>query len=100
MLDVSNTRISDRGLAHLKGLTWLQSLELGNTKLTDAGLACLQGLPNLHSLEVSNTQVSVAGLNLFTGRKRFRFLVARTQVTAGDVQRLKRHAPGLEIYGP
>ena len=38
-LDLSETRVSDAGLAHLARLTSLQALNLGLTQVTDAGLA-------------------------------------------------------------
>jgi hypothetical protein len=39
--------ITDAGLAHLKTLTALESLELGQTRVTDHGIAQLQKqLPN------------------------------------------------------
>ena len=42
-----NTKVTDAGLEHLKGLTDLQTLELLHTKVTDAGLEHLEGLTRL-----------------------------------------------------
>src|SRR5215469_1671698 len=36
---LDHTQVTDAGLAHLQGLTGLQSLGLTNTQVTDAGLA-------------------------------------------------------------
>ena len=55
---------TDAGVAHLKGLTQLQLLELGNTKVTDAGLANLKGLTQLQSLDLHGTQITDAGLQI------------------------------------
>ena len=43
----AGSNITDAGLAHLKTLAALKSLELGQTRVTDQGLAVLQKrLPN------------------------------------------------------
>ncbi len=45
---IGNTRVTDAGLAHLKGLRNLLDLSVGNTQVTDAGVAELkQTLPDL-----------------------------------------------------
>jgi hypothetical protein len=36
-LHLRNTRVTDRGLEHLKGLTKLQSLDLSGTQVGDEG---------------------------------------------------------------
>ena len=41
-VNLVNTKVTDAGLVHLKGLTNLQSLGLKNTKVTDAGVKKLQ----------------------------------------------------------
>ena len=51
---------SDADLAHLKGLTKLQTLDLWGTSVTDAGLAHLNGLTKLQRLVLRDTQVSDA----------------------------------------
>ena len=58
---LSGTRITDAGLADLKGLTSLQTLELPR-QITDAGLEHLKDLTSLHNLDLRNTQVTDAGL--------------------------------------
>jgi Leucine-rich repeat (LRR) protein len=46
-LSLSETRVTDAGLAHLRGLKGLTELWLDHTPVTDAGLAHLKGLTNL-----------------------------------------------------
>ncbi len=47
-LDLAGTKITDAGLAHLKGLTGLRELDLRSTKTTDAGVRALEeALPRL-----------------------------------------------------
>ncbi|MBQ76918.1 MAG: hypothetical protein CMQ20_18095 [Gammaproteobacteria bacterium] len=42
-----DTKITDAGLAHLKGLTKLETLSLSRTKITDAGVKSLkEALPD------------------------------------------------------
>jgi serine/threonine protein kinase len=57
-------RVTDAGLAHLKGLTALQELNLGGCKkVTDAGLAHLKGLTALQELNLGGcVRVTDAGL--------------------------------------
>jgi hypothetical protein len=58
----NNIQITDAGLKHLEGLTSLQSLNLYGTDMTDAGLEHLEGLIKLQSLILSNPKVTDAGL--------------------------------------
>jgi hypothetical protein len=47
-LDLNFTRVTDAGLAHLKGLTNLGEVGLEGTQVTDAGVRDLQqALPSL-----------------------------------------------------
>ena len=61
-VDLKGTQVTDIGLAHLEGLTKLQSLDLYGTKVTDAGLERLKGLSELQVLWVGDTEVTDAGL--------------------------------------
>jgi len=62
--------ITDAGLVHLKGLTYLQVLILSEPKVTDAGLAHLKGLKNLRFLGLAGTNnVTDAGLVHLKGMK-------------------------------
>jgi hypothetical protein len=59
-----NNQITDQGLAHLSGLTRLETLDLRrNTSITDAGLVHLAGLKNLKNLYLIHTGVTPAGVN-------------------------------------
>jgi len=49
-------------LAHLKGLTSLETLLLDYTQVSDEGLAYLKGLGSLRELSLRGTKVSSAGL--------------------------------------
>ena len=55
-------RVTDRGVAPLKGIAGLRYLNLSGTAVTDAGLAALLTLPDLAALDLSRTRVTDAGL--------------------------------------
>ena len=61
-VDLMDSKVTDAGLVHLKGLTKLQSLSLISTKVTDAGLVHLKGLTKLQSLNLSFSKVTDAGV--------------------------------------
>lgn len=62
-LALSRTRVTDRGLAHLAGMTQLkQQLSLVGTGVTDAGLKHLEGMTKLDHLYVKETKVTAAGV--------------------------------------
>ena len=59
---MDGTKVTDAGLADLRGLSNLQSLDLKETRVTDAGLVHLKGLSNLQSLDLNGTKVTYAGV--------------------------------------
>lgn len=61
-LDLSDTKVTDAGLEHLKELAALQNLNLRNTDITDAGLEHLKSLTSLQVLDLRDTDITVAGL--------------------------------------
>ena len=56
------SRITDDGLAKLKGLVKLRTLDLHHTAITDAGLDILKDLPELRAVGLTGTKVTEAGL--------------------------------------
>ncbi|HEY4311893.1 MAG TPA: hypothetical protein VGN12_20770 [Pirellulales bacterium] len=61
--------IGDTGIAQLRDLTRLETLNLQGTRLTDTGLASLSGLENLKSLNISGTLVTNDGLKYLAGMR-------------------------------
>jgi hypothetical protein len=55
-------RVTDAGVAHLARLTGLKVLYLEDSRMSDAGLAYLRGLTGLETLNLARTQVGDAGL--------------------------------------
>ena len=87
---LTNSKISDAGLEHLKGLTQLQGLFLDNTKVSDAGLEHLKGLTQLQVLCLNGTKVSDAGLEHLTGLTQLQDLyLGDTKVNDAGLQYLK-----------
>ena len=61
-LDLSETKVTDRGLAYLSTLTRLEKLFLDETKVTDDGLRYLKPLVNLDVLALNGTSITGRGL--------------------------------------
>ena len=64
---LNGTKVTDAGLAHLKGLSQLKNLQLENTKVTDAGLAHLKELNQLLVLVLDDTNATDVGLEYLKG---------------------------------
>lgn len=62
MLDLSWTRVTDRGFEHLRGLTQLEDLRVIGSKVADAGLEHLKRLTQLQELDLYDTDATDAGV--------------------------------------
>ena len=60
---LSNTRVTDTGVAHLVKLKRLSILDLDGTRITDASVAHLARLKRLRTLYVGGTRLTRAGIN-------------------------------------
>ena len=65
-VSLMNRKLTDAGLAHLKGLNNLTGLLLAGTKVTDAGLAHLKRMTKLKRLGLWDTKVTDAGKKKLT----------------------------------
>jgi len=72
---LTGREVTDADLAHLTGLTALESLDLTDSRVTGPGLAHLAGLPALESLDLSYSRVTGAGLAHLAGFPALRSLV-------------------------
>jgi hypothetical protein len=98
-LDLRQTKVTDKGLAHLKGLTGLQVLRLGEVLvtepgqpplITDAGLAHLKDLTRLRVLSLKETGITGHGLRYLEDMKDLEELdLERTIVRSADLAHLK-----------
>ena len=57
-LNLSNTRLTDHHLEHVRDLTGLQSLDLSGTEITDNSFKRLRELRRLQFLDLRGTKVS------------------------------------------
>src|SRR5262249_61460329 len=97
-LNLSETEVSDTGLAELRGMTRLESLELRSTSVTDAGMVHLNGLTGLERLDVRDTPVTGAGLARLKGLAGLKELwLTAMQANKADIVELQRALPGLKI---
>ena len=91
-------KVTDAGLAHLKGLANLTGLDLTGTKVTDAGLEHLKGLTNLRVLGLLNTQTGDSGLVHLKNLANLRLLTLGTKVTDAGLVHLMGMTKLEELY--
>ncbi|MHC4995645.1 MAG: c-type cytochrome domain-containing protein [Planctomycetota bacterium] len=97
-LNLGRSKITNNGLAVLKGMPHLMRLHLENTQVSDAGLAHLKGLEQLEYLNLYGSKVTNAGLNHLRGLKNLKKLYLwQTEVNDTGVRRLKRALPNLVV---
>ena len=82
-LGLRNCQITDAGLANLEPLHKLNYLILDGTKITDAGLARVRNLNGLRYLSLINTRVSDAGLENLKG-------LGKPRTWSGSAERMSR----------
>ncbi len=93
---------SDAGLANLKALSEIESLELDGSAITDAGLENLRGLSQLHFLCLASSNVTDAGLENIASSHRLRFLyLFETKVTDSGLVHLRglNQLDSLSLWG-
>jgi hypothetical protein len=89
-LDLSGTRITDAGLAHLRPLEELATLRLADTPVGAGGLAPLQDLKKLEDLDLAGTRVADGGLPHLAGLPKLKVLkLGRTKVTDAGLVHLQ-----------
>jgi hypothetical protein len=97
LLDLRDTRISDRGLAHLRRLNRLRVLILTGTEVSDKGLAELQDMPQLAALCLEETNVTDEGLRHLRGLTNLRWLdLGGTRITDASLMHLQE-CPSLQV---
>jgi Leucine-rich repeat (LRR) protein len=83
-----NRRITDQGLARLKGAR-IESLDLSGTRIGDEGLEAIQNLNSLEALDLSRTAVTDEGLRRLAGLTRLKRLnLSRTKINGEGLSAL------------
>lgn len=81
--------ITHAGLVHLKGLTYLENLNLDSCRVGDDEMECLRGLTSLKNLDLSDSEVGGNGLQYLAGLQNLKSLnLSFTQKTYIGLQRL------------
>ena len=89
-LGLSNNRgVTDAGLAHLKGLTRLRSLDLMGTSVKGPGLAQLHALRRLESLDLQTLPLSDADLAPLADLTALKRLLITASITDAGMVHLK-----------
>lgn len=97
-IDLARTQVTDKGLAHVAGMTNLTRLHLENTQVGDAGLDAIKGLAQLEYLNLYGTQVTDAGIAKLSGMKNLKKLfVWQSKVTDAGAAKLAAAIPGIDI---
>jgi len=90
LVALNNANVTDSDMAHLRGLSQLEDLDLGNTQIADAGLVNLEGLDRLERLDLFKTRVTDAGLEHLKSLNRLRVLrLDGTQITDAGLEQLE-----------
>ncbi len=88
-LNLGGTRITNRGLTSLTGLTWLASLDVSHTGVDDEGMDAIGRLSSLTDLRLYGTSISDAGLAKIAGLKKLaRLDLGKTRVAGPGLQSL------------
>lgn len=90
-LDLSDTKITDKGMQQIGKLKNLTRLSLDNTAISDQGLSYLKNAENLLYLNLYHTNISDKGLKSLKGIRNLRALYLwQTQVTPQGVALVKQ----------
>jgi len=93
-LDLTHTRITDRGVAMLRSFPKVKKLSLTLTGVSDAGVHSLAALEQLAELYLIETAVTDAALEPLSRLVHLRTLVLlRTDVTPAGISRLRQALP-------
>jgi Leucine-rich repeat (LRR) protein len=88
-LRLADSSIGDEGLAHLHGLTKLEHLAVSNSKITNAGLARLAGMKQLSTLNIGGNDITDEGAATLAAFLKLENLdLTHTSITDQGLERL------------
>lgn len=98
-IDMGNSKVSDADLKNLSQFPHLQKLHLQNMAIGDEGVKQLRGLHYLDVLNISGTKISGKTLDEVAGWKNLKKLyLYNTAVQEESVKSLKNTHPELQVY--
>ena len=98
-IDLSNTEVTDAGIARLAGFDVLRSIKLKDTRIGDEAATVLAGLPSLEVVNVFGTSMGDAGLLDLAASSSIRTVYAgESAVTASGVAAAEQSDPSLVIH--
>jgi hypothetical protein len=99
MLFLSNSKISDGALMHVRRMERLEWLFLANTAVSDKGMLCLRGHPELRQLSLIGTLITEESAQSLKTMKHLTHLyVNHDTFSPKDVRYLHKTLPGLTIF--
>ena len=97
-LDLSKTKVTDKGMLNVGKCRNLTHLNLRQTQIGDDGLAGLRNLENLWYLNLLNTKVTNRGLSTLAEMKNLKEIYLwQSSVTLSGVQELRGALPNTKI---
>jgi Leucine-rich repeat (LRR) protein len=97
-LDLSDTKITDAGMAVVGNCIRLTKLNISGTAVTDAGVASLKHCTNLDWFAAHNTAVSDATIATLKNFKKLKSVYLwKTRVGASSASELQKALPGASI---
>ena len=97
-LDLSRTKVSDRGVGQLRSFYNLTWLSLRDTSIGDAAIEGISRLPSLWYLNLVGTEITDKGLKKLAGMKTLREIYLwNTEVTDDGVTLLSNALPEAKI---
>ncbi len=98
-LDLSKTRVTDKGMTALKDMTNLTYLNLSETAVTDQGLEALKGLTQLRELDLGKDMIRGPGLSALKGLKSLTSLnLTDSRVDDSGLEQLKNETSLIDLY--
>jgi hypothetical protein len=98
-INLSNSHISDAGMARISDMRKLEQLRLSSDRVTDAGLACLVNLKklrHLHLIGMPITDSGLAHLHALTGLRSL--YLDGTKTTEDGIGRLVKALPEVHLH--
>jgi serine/threonine-protein kinase len=96
-ISANRTKITDTGIAKLTGMPKLHTLHLSETRLTDACTGSLARIVNLREVDLCDTTVSDKGIDKLARLKQMKSIhVNRTLVTDRGIEAIVKNFPALE----